>query len=73
MPTGEEMVHGINVGFEAAQLKEVAIKNGMRTLHQDGMLKVKAGLTSIEECMATVPPDLEGLEVLRQNDPKEQS
>jgi type IV pilus assembly protein PilB len=30
----------------------------MKTLHQDSMLKVKEGLTTMEESIATVPPDL---------------
>ena len=43
---------------EVAELKRVAMKNGMKTLHQDSMLKVKQGLTTIEEALANVPPDL---------------
>jgi type IV pilus assembly protein PilB len=34
------------------------MKNGMKTLHQDSMLKVKMGLTTIEEALSNVPPDL---------------
>jgi type IV pilus assembly protein PilB len=30
----------------------------MKTLHQDSMLKVKEGLTTIEEAIANVPPDM---------------
>jgi len=35
----------------------IAIRNGMKTLHQDSMLKVQLGITSIEEALATAPPD----------------
>jgi type IV pilus assembly protein PilB len=30
----------------------------MKTLHQDCMLKVKMGLTTIEEALVNVPPDM---------------
>jgi type IV pilus assembly protein PilB len=30
----------------------------MKTLHQDSMLKVKLGLTTIEEALSNVPVDL---------------
>ena len=43
---------------ETAELKKIAMKNGMKTLHQDSMLKVKMGLTTIEEALSNVPPDL---------------
>jgi type II secretory ATPase GspE/PulE/Tfp pilus assembly ATPase PilB-like protein len=39
-------------------LKRIAMKTGMKTLHQDSMLKVKMGLTTMEESLANVPPDL---------------
>ena len=34
------------------------MKNGMRTLQQDPMLKAKKGLTTVEEALGNVPPDL---------------
>ena len=34
------------------------MKDGMKTLHQDSMLKVKMGLTTVEEALANVPPDI---------------
>jgi len=58
MIISEELVEGINKGFESAELKKIAMKNGMKTLHQDSLLKVKEGLTTLEEAIATVPPDL---------------
>ncbi len=58
MEISEELVHAINAEKETAEIKRIAIKNGMKTLHQDSMLKVKEGLSTIEEALANVPPDL---------------
>ena len=52
----EELTEGINKEVEVAQLKRIAMKTGMKTLHQDSMLKVKMGLTTVEESLANVPP-----------------
>jgi type IV pilus assembly protein PilB len=30
----------------------------MKTLHQDSLFKVKDGVSTLEEAIATVPPDL---------------
>lgn len=62
MPTSEELVKCINSGEEAAVIKRIAMRNGMKTLHQDSMLKVKEGLTTMEESLSTVPPDMEEYE-----------
>jgi type IV pilus assembly protein PilB len=58
MVTNNELIGGINKGLEAAELKKIAMRGGMKTLHQDSMLKVKEGLTTMEEAIATVPPDM---------------
>ena len=58
MTNSEELTEAINKEVEVAVLKRVAMKNGMKTLHQDSMLKVKMGLTTIEEALGNVPPDL---------------
>ena len=58
MTNSEELTAGINKKAEVAELKRIAMKDGMKTLHQDSMLKVKQGLTTIEEALANVPPDL---------------
>ena len=63
MAISEELVKTINSGEEAAVVKRVAMRNGMMTLHQDSMLKVKEGLTTMEEALGTVPPDMEEYEV----------
>jgi type IV pilus assembly protein PilB len=58
MTISEELIEGINKEMETAELKKIAMRGGMKTLHQDSMLKVKEGLTTMEESIATVPPDL---------------
>lgn len=58
MVVSDELVHGINKELETAEIKKIAMRNGMKTLHQDSLLKVKEGVTTIEEALATVPPDL---------------
>ncbi len=58
MVTNDELVDGINKQLEAAELKKIAMRGGMKTLHQDSLLKVKDGLTTLEEAIATVPPDM---------------
>ena len=58
MVNSEELVEGINKEAEVAVLKRIAMKNGMKTLHQDSILKVKMGLTTMEEALGNVPPDL---------------
>jgi type IV pilus assembly protein PilB len=58
MTNREELTEAINREAEVAELKRIAIKTGMKTLHQDSMLKVKLGLTTIEEALSNVPVDL---------------
>ena len=57
MVSSEELIEGINKELESAELKKIAMRNGMKTLHQDSMLKVKEGLTTMEEAITTVPAD----------------
>jgi type IV pilus assembly protein PilB len=58
MVNSEKLTEGINKEVEVAELKRIAMKDGMKTLHQDSMLKVKMGLTTVEEALANVPPDI---------------
>ncbi len=58
MTNSEALTEAINKEAEVAELKRIAMKGGMKTLHQDSMLKVRQGLTTIEEALANVPPDL---------------
>jgi len=59
MVTNEELIEGINKELETAELKKIAMRNGMKTLHQDSMVKVKDGLTTMAEALSTVPQDME--------------
>jgi type IV pilus assembly protein PilB len=58
MLNSEELTAAINQETEVATLKRIAMRNGMKTLHQDSMLKVKEGLTTLDEALSNVPPDL---------------
>ena len=64
MVTSTQLVEGINKGLETSEIKKIAMFNGMKTLHQDSIRKVKAGITSIEEAVGTVPPDAEDIEAI---------
>jgi type IV pilus assembly protein PilB len=52
------MIEAINKGLDTAELKRIAVRGGMMTLHQDGLVKVKEGISTFEEALATAPPDL---------------
>jgi len=58
MTNSEELTAAINAKAETAAIKRIAIRDGMKTLHQDSMLKVKIGLSTIEEALSNVPPDM---------------
>ncbi|HXA14439.1 MAG TPA: GspE/PulE family protein, partial [Opitutaceae bacterium] len=58
MTNSEELTAAINAKAETAALKRIAVRGGMKTLHQDSMLKVKLGLSTIEEALSNVPPDM---------------
>ncbi len=58
MVTNDELIDAINKEAETAELKKIAQRGGMKTLHQDSLIKVKEGLTTLEEAISTVPPDL---------------
>ncbi len=59
MVTNEELIEGINKELETAELKKIAMRGGMKTLHQDSIIKVKEGLTTLAEALSTVPQDME--------------
>ena len=59
MVTNDELVEGINKKTETSELKRIAMRGGMKTLHQDSMMKVKEGITTLAEALATVPQDME--------------
>lgn len=58
MRNNEELTKAINNGAETATLKRIAMRTGMKTLHQDSMLKVKEGVSTIIEAISNVPPDM---------------
>jgi type IV pilus assembly protein PilB len=60
MVNSEDLTEAINKEAVTAEIKRIAMRTGMKTLHQDSMLKVKDGTTSMEEALANVPPDLIG-------------
>ena len=62
MTNSEELTRGLNEGAETAELKRIAMRNGMRTLHQDSILKVKEGTSTVLEAISNVPPDMIKLE-----------
>jgi type II secretory ATPase GspE/PulE/Tfp pilus assembly ATPase PilB-like protein len=53
MVVSRELRHQIQTGARAEALQHTAMAEGMRTLRQDGIDKVLAGVTSIEEVRAT--------------------
>lgn len=58
MTINEEIIEAINRGAETADIKRLAMKNGMKTLHQDSLLKVRQGVTTLAEALNTVPVDM---------------
>jgi type IV pilus assembly protein PilB len=58
MRNSKELTRAINEGKETADIKRIAVATGMRTLHQDAMLKVTECTSTIIEAVATVPPDM---------------
>lgn len=58
MVTNDELINAINKGKETSEIKKIAMRGGMKTLHQDSLLKVKDGTTTLPEALATVPVDL---------------
>ena len=51
--SNRELRHLIQTNARADELQRVAMADGMRTLRQDGILKVLAGLTSFDEVRAS--------------------
>ncbi len=58
MTNNEELTKGINIKAETAVLKRIAMRTDMKTLHQDSMLKVKEGMSTMVEALSNVPPDM---------------
>jgi len=59
MTSSDDLITGINKGYETSELKKISVKSGMKTLHQDSILKVREGVTTMAEALSTVPIDME--------------
>lgn len=57
MPLKDELKELILQGASVFELKKAAVNGGMKTLRMSGLLKVKAGLTSLEEVVENTFPD----------------
>ncbi len=58
MQNNEGIIKAINDRAETATIKRIAMRTGMRTLHQDSMYKVQEGVTTMMEAIANIPPDM---------------
>lgn len=58
MRNSDDLTRAINDGKETATLKQIAMATGMKTLHQDAILKVYEGMSTVLEAVSTVPPDM---------------
>lgn len=58
MRNDEDLTRAINEAKETADLKRIAMLGGMKTLHQDSILKVTEHTTTVIEAVSTVPPDM---------------
>jgi type IV pilus assembly protein PilB len=57
MPIKEEIKELVLQGASVFDIKKQAISSGMKTLRRSGLLKVQAGLTSLEEVVENTFPD----------------
>ncbi len=57
LTVNDEMREQISTGATAEKIKVAARKGGMRTLFEDCMEKVKAGVTDLTEALGTTRPD----------------
>jgi len=53
----DEIRQGILLGYNTRQIRDLAIKNGMVTLKQAGLMRVKEGVTSIEAALEVTGGD----------------
>ncbi len=58
MTNSEDLTRAINEEAETATIKRIAMQTGMKTLHQDSMLKVTQHSSTVIESVSTVPPDM---------------
>ena len=58
MVNNEELTEAINNKAETAIIKRIAMRTGMKSLHQDSLLKVKDGVSTMMEALSNIPPDM---------------
>jgi type IV pilus assembly protein PilB len=58
MVNNDEITCAINNRASTEKIKQCAVKSGMLTLHQDAMLKVKNGISTVLEAVSVAPPDI---------------
>ena len=51
LEVNEEIRRSVASGKDSSIIKKVAVQHGMKTLRNDGNLKVLEGLTSVEELL----------------------
>jgi type IV pilus assembly protein PilB len=49
MTMNDELRDGITRGANASELRHIAVRSGMKTLKQDGLMKIHHGVTSASE------------------------
>jgi len=57
MPVGDEIRELVLIGASAGEIKKEAMKLGMMTLRESGLLRLKEGITTIEEVIRSTAPD----------------
>ncbi len=57
MPIGDEIRELILIGASATEIKKEAMRLGMMTLRQSGILRMKQGITTVEEVIRCTAPD----------------
>ena len=57
MPVSRELRTGVVTGASFEEIRQIAMKDGMRTLRQDAILKVDQGLTTVHEAMRVTITD----------------
>ena len=57
MPLWEELRELVLAGASASDIKRAAVSNGMQTLRQSGLAKVREGMTTLEEVMRVTMAD----------------
>jgi type IV pilus assembly protein PilB len=59
LPVKDEIKELILQGASVMDIKKLAVSLGMKTLRRSGLLKVKSGLTSLEEVVENTFPDIQ--------------